>query len=78
MRTEDVIADAVVKSFEVHTPKPYLKPVNSFFPELNSAQVMEIPLEGSCFSVACSPCGRYIAAGDGYEIVVADANTGEN
>ncbi len=36
--------DAVMKSFEAHTPKPYLVPLSSFFPDLNSAQILEIPV----------------------------------
>ncbi len=76
-RNKDVIVDAVMNSFEAHTPKPYLKPVSSFFPELNSAQILEIPVGGRCYWVACSPCGGYIAAGSGGDIVVADVNTGD-
>ncbi len=77
MRNKDVIVDAVMKSFEAHTPKPYLKPVSSFFPEVNSAQLLEIPVGGRCRWVSCSPCGDYIAAGGGWDVVVADANTGD-
>ncbi len=77
LRNKDVIVDAVMKSFQAYTPKPYLIPVNGFFPALNSAQVLEIPVGGFCGSVSSSPCGRYIASGSGGDIVLADANTGD-
>ncbi len=76
-RSEDGLVDAVINSFEAHTPRPYLKPVSSFFPELKSAQIMEIPVGGSCKRLTCSPCGKYIAAGSGQDIVLADVNTGD-
>ncbi len=55
----------------------YLVPVSRFFPELDDALVMEIPLGGRCWCVASSPCGRYIAAGAGADIVVAKSSSGE-
>ncbi len=75
-RDSDLI-DRVLDSFEVHTPKPYLKPVSSFFPQLKSAQITEIPAGGLCERLACSLCGRYIAAGNRFDVVVADASTGD-
>ncbi len=66
-----------MNSFEAYTAKPYLKPVSTFFPELDDALMMEIPLGGWCCCVASSPCGRYIAAGAGADIVVAKSSTGE-
>lgn len=51
-------------------PKPCLVPSNMFFPNLNSAMVAEIPVGGNYWSVALSPCGRYIAAAAGNDIVV--------
>ncbi len=77
MRSKDVIVDAVMNSLEAHTPKPFLKPVSSFFPDLNSAQIYEIPVGGWCGCVAFSPCGSYIAAGSRHDIVLVDLNTGE-
>ncbi len=77
MKGKDSIVDSVLTSFEEHTPKPILKPLNSFFSELNSAQIFEIPVGGQCSDVACSPCGLYIAAGGGLNIVLAVANTGD-
>ncbi len=77
MRNKDVIVDAVMKSFEAHTPKPYLKPMSCFFPEVNSAQLLEIRVGAWCDWVSCSPCGDYIAAGGGQDVVVADVNTGD-
>ncbi len=76
-RNSNLIFDAVMKSFEAHTPKPYLVPESSFFPDLNSAQIMEIPVGGMCWSVACSPCGRYVLAGGGHNVVVARLNEQE-
>ncbi len=38
--------DTVMKSFERRTPKPYLVPESYFFPDLNSAQMVEIPVGG--------------------------------
>ncbi len=77
MRNKDVIVDAVMNSFETHTAKPYLKPVSCLFPEVNSAQILEVPVGEWCDCVTCSPCGRYIAAGGGPDVVVADINTGD-
>ncbi len=76
LRNSEVIFDAVMKSFEAHTPKPYLVPLCSFFPDLDSAQIMEIPVGDWCRSVACSPCDRYVLAGGGHNVVVADSITG--
>ncbi len=44
LRNRDIIIDTAMKSFVEHTPKPYLVPLCSFFPDLNSAQIMEIPV----------------------------------
>ncbi len=55
----------------------YLVPVSRFFPELDDALFMEIPLGGRCWCVASSPCGRYIAAGAWADIVVAKSSSGE-
>ncbi len=77
LRGKDVIVDAIVSSFEAHTSKPYLKPVTSFFPELNSAQINEIRISDSCFCVGSSPRGRYFAFGVPNSIAVANASTGE-
>ncbi len=51
--------------------------MSRFFPELDDALVMEIPLGGECQCVASSPCGRYIAAGAWADIVVAKSSSGE-
>ncbi len=72
LRNHGVIFGAVMKSFETHTPKPYLVPVCPFFLDLDSAQILEIHVGGWCGSLVFSPCGRYILAGGGHNIVVAD------
>ncbi len=41
---QGIIVGAVMNSFEAHTPKPYLKPVSSFIPEMNSARNWRFPL----------------------------------
>ncbi len=69
----DVIVEAVMNSFKAYAPKPFLKLVSSFFPDLNRAQIMEIP-GGSCeVSVACSPCGRYVVSASNAIIIRADS-----
>ncbi len=77
IRSKDVIIDAFLRSFEEHTPKPYLQHVSCFFPDLDSPQIREIPVGGGCYSVACSPCGRFIAAGSGSGVVLLYADTGD-
>ncbi len=52
------IIDIYLNSVKKYTPKPYLVPVSSFFPELNSALITEIPVGGWCNCVASSPSGR--------------------
>ncbi len=52
MRKSNVIIDTYLTSVEKFTPKPYLVPVSSFFPELNSALITEIPVERFVF-VCC-------------------------
>ncbi len=77
LRRSNVTVDAFLNGVENCTPTPYLLPVNSFFPGLNNALIMEIPV--GCYSrcVAISPCGRYIAAGAGADIVIAKSSSGE-
>ncbi len=77
LRAANAIVDVFLKSIETNTPKPYLLPVNSFFSDLSSGQIMEVPVGGWCDCIASSPCGRYLAAGAGVDIVVADISTGE-
>ncbi len=76
-RKSNVIIDTYLKSVEKYAPKPCLVPVSSFFPELNSALITEIPVGGRCTCVSSSPCGRYIAAGAGADILVASISSGE-
>ncbi len=73
----NVIIDTHLKSVLRHTPRPYLMPVSTFFPDLSNAQILEIPVGDQCVSVTRSCCGRYIAAGTDHRIVVADAMTGD-
>ncbi len=75
LRMSSILVNSYFKSIEKFTPKPCLVPMNSFFPELHSALMMELPVGGPCHCVASSPCGRYIAAGAGGDILVADSNT---
>ncbi len=77
LRKSNGIVDTYLNSVEKYTPKPYLVPVSSFFPELNRALITEIPVGGRCDCVASSPCGRYIAAGAGADILVARSSSGE-
>ncbi len=77
LRKKNVLVEAYLKSLEGSTPKPYLVPLSPFFPDLSDAQVMEIPVGGECECVASSSCGRFIAAGAGHQVVVAQENTGE-
>ncbi len=70
LRDSNVIVEQFVHSVEKCTPKPYLHPVSSFFPELDSSQMMEIPAGDYCRCVSCSPCGIYIAAGTGRDIAI--------
>ncbi len=77
VRKLNVIVDAYLQSVEKCTPKPYLLPVNSFFLELDSALIMEVPVGPRCLCVANSPCGRYIAVGAEADIVVAERTCGE-
>ncbi len=76
VRKSNFIVDTFLNSVEKYTPKPYLVPVSSFFEELNSALITEIPVRG-CDCVASSPCGRYIAVGDRSDILVARSSSGE-
>ncbi len=48
VRKSNVIIETYLSSVEKFTPKPCLVPVNSFFPELNSALTLEIPRWRGC------------------------------
>ncbi len=77
LRQVDVVVDVYLKSVESCTPKPFLLPVSTFFPELASAPKIEVPIGGDCECIDCSPCGNYVTAGTKNEIVVAEIRTGE-
>ncbi len=77
LKKSNVIVDKYLKSLEASTPTPYLVPITPIFPHLNDAQLYEIPIGGSCYCVACSPCGKYIAAGAENDVAVIDASTGK-
>ncbi len=76
LRRTSIIVDKYLKSVETNTPMPYLVSLTPVFPELNDAQLYEIPVGGTCCCVACSPCGKYCVAGAQNDIVVIDAGTG--
>ncbi len=78
LRKSSAVVETYLQSVQRNTPTPYLLPVKSIFPDVESGLVMEIPLggtEGVC--VACSPCGRYIAAGNSDIIVIVKTSSGE-
>ncbi len=77
MRKSNFVIDTYLNSVEKYTPNSYLVPVSSFFLELHSALITEIPVGGYCDCVASSLYGRYIAAGSGADILVARTSSGE-
>ncbi len=78
LRKSSAVIETYLKSVQSNTPAPYLLPVNSFFPDLESGLVMEFPVGGvDCYCVASSPCGLYIAIGAFGGIVIAKASSGE-
>ncbi len=62
LRKSSALVDVYLKSLEKWTPKPILVPVSTFFGELDSGLMMEIPLGGQCCCVASSACGQYICS----------------
>jgi WD40 repeat protein len=68
---DEFVAAYVEKTVSV-TPVPCVIPVNQFMSGPQGGLVAEISVGGSCWSVDCSPCGRFIAAGAGEDVVVLD------
>ncbi len=72
---QNAVVNKYVQSMASHMEKPYLAPVSSIFLDPSSL-AMEVPVGKKCFSVSCSPCGKYVAFAGDRDVVVMDFSTG--
>ncbi len=71
------IVDVYLKSMEANTPKPYFTSREFILSRLEQRKDNGSSRRG-CVSLYCElACGRYLAAGAGDDIVIADMSTGE-
>ncbi len=68
-KKDSVIFEAFLESLKIHTSKAYVLPGPPQFPEIVRDKTIEV------LPTACSPCGRYIAAGYASNVAVIDART---